>query len=205
VGDASCRRKGRGNRTPLIAALPEPSTESMSTESDSGAPEQAVAAPRTRRRRIDRLSLALAAVWVAFDQITKSWAVSRLSGGRTVDVVGSLRFNLSFNSGMAFGKGQGLGPILGVIALVVVVYLLLGLRVDGSRLGVIAVGLVVGGAAGNVCDRLFRGEAWFRGAVVDFIDLQWWPVFNIADIGVTVGGILLVVASIWGRPRRVES
>jgi signal peptidase II len=64
---------------------------------------------------------------------------------------------------------------------------------------------VVGGAAGNVCDRLFRGEAWFRGAVVDFIDLQWWPVFNIADIGVTVGGILLVVASIWGRPRRVES
>lgn len=177
----------------------------MSTESDSSAPEGAVASSRTRRRRIDRRSLALAVLWVALDQVTKSWAVAHLSDGRTVDVIGSLRFNLSFNSGMAFGKGQGLGPILGVVALVVVVYLLLGLRVDGSRLGVIAVGLVVGGAAGNVCDRLFRGEAWFRGAVVDFIDLQWWPVFNIADIGVTIGGLLLVVASIWGRPRQAGS
>jgi signal peptidase II len=92
--------------------------------------------------------------------------------------------------------------VIGVVALVVIVYLLLGLRMEGSRLGMIAVGMVMGGAAGNVVDRLFRGEGWFRGAVVDFIDLQWWPVFNVADIGVTVGGLLLVIGSLFARPRQ---
>ena len=60
--------------------------------------------------------------------------------------------------------------------------------------------MVMGGAAGNVVDRLFRGSGWFRGAVVDFIDLRWWPVFNVADIGVTVGGLLLVAGSLFARP-----
>jgi len=135
-------------------------------------------------------------VWVLIDQITKIWAVERLSGGRVIEVVGSLQFSLSYNSGMAFGRGQGLGPIIGVVALVVVVYLLIGLRNTGSRLGAISVGLVMGGAAGNVVDRLFRDNGWLRGSVVDFIDLQWWPVFNIADIGVTVGGVLLVLSAL---------
>ena len=62
--------------------------------------------------------------------------------------------------------------------------------------------MVMGGAAGNVCDRLFRGSGWLRGSVVDFIDLRWWPVFNVADIGVTVGGLLLVVGSLFVRSDR---
>ncbi|CAB4691056.1 unannotated protein [freshwater metagenome] len=148
------------------------------------------------------LSLIVAAVTLALDEITKSWAVARLSGGRVVHVLGSLQFSLSYNSGMAFGRGQGLGPVIGVVALVVIVYLLIGLRTEGSRLSTIAVGLVMGGAAGNVCDRLFRGSGWFRGSVVDFIDLRWWPVFNVADIGVTVGGLLLVVGSLFLRSDR---
>ena len=49
---------------------------------------------------------------------------------------------------------------------------------------------------------MFRGDGWMKGAVVDFIDLQWWPVFNIADIGVTVGGLLLVIGSLFLRPDR---
>jgi len=147
------------------------------------------------------LSVAIAIVVVILDQITKTWAVSSLDDGRIVRVVGSLQFNLSYNSGMAFGRGQGFGPIIGVVAIVVVVYLLIGLRTHGSRLGTIAVGMVMGGAAGNVVDRLFRGSGWFRGAVVDFIDLQWWPVFNVADIGVTVGGVLLVIGSLFARPQ----
>jgi signal peptidase II len=53
--------------------------------------------------------------------------------------------------------------------------------------------MVLGGAAGNLADRLARGDDPLHGAVVDFIDLQWWPVFNVADIGVVVGGLLLVV------------
>ena len=164
-------------------------------------PERSEPAPRRRSwgRRIHPLSAIVAALVMAVDEATKSWAVSRLSNGRVVHVVGSLRFNLSYNSGMAFGRGKGLGPVIGVVALVVVVYLLIGLRTEGSKLSTVAVGMVMGGAAGNVCDRLFRGGGWFRGSVVDFIDLRWWPVFNVADIGVTVGGLLLVVGSLWFR------
>lgn len=152
-----------------------------------------------RRRRIEPLSALVALLFVIVDQITKSWAASSLKDGHVVHVVGSLQFNLSHNSGMAFGRGRGFGPVIGVIAIVVVVYLLIGLRTQGSRLGAVAVGMVMGGAAGNVVDRLFRGSGWFRGAVVDFIDLRWWPVFNVADIGVTVGGLLLVLGSLFAR------
>jgi signal peptidase II len=131
---------------------------------------------------------------VALDQITKHWAVSSLNDGRVIDVIGSLRFNLSFNRGMAFSQGTGLGPIIGVLGMLVVVYLLVGMR-RSSMSGAVFVGLVAGGAAGNIVDRLFRGEAWLHGAVVDFIDLQWWPVFNIADAAICIGGALLVFTS----------
>ena len=60
----------------------------------------------------------------------------------------------------------------------------------------VAVGLVIGGSIGNVLDRLFRGEGWLRGQVVDFIDLQWWPIFNVADMAIVVGGVLLVVSTL---------
>ena len=141
-----------------------------------------------------RCSLAVASGVVALDQITKHWAVSSLNDGRIIDVLGSLRFNLSFNRGMAFSQGTGMGPFIGVLGILVVLYLLIGMR-KSSVSGAVFVGLVAGGAAGNIVDRLFRGEAWLRGAVVDFIDLQWWPVFNIADAAICIGGALLVFAS----------
>lgn len=99
---------------------------------------------------------------------------------------------------MAFGQGRGLGPVIGVVAIGVVVALLVSLRRGSSSLGGVGVGLVIGGALGNVVDRLFRGDAWFRGAVVDFIDLQWFPVFNIADIAINVGAGLLILGAIMG-------
>ena len=141
-----------------------------------------------------RSSLAVAGGVVALDQITKHWAVSSLNDGRIIDVLGSLRFNLSFNRGMAFSQGTGMGPFIGVLGILVVLYLLIGMR-KSSVSGAVFVGLVAGGAAGNIVDRLFRGEAWLRGAVVDFIDLQWWPVFNIADAAICIGGALLVFTS----------
>ena len=149
-----------------------------------------------------RLLLPLATVIVVLDQVTKHWAVNALSDGHTVDVVWTLRFALGFNSGMAFSKATGLGPFIGVIATVAVVWLLSSLRKAGSQLSAVGMALVAGGAAGNVVDRLFRGPGWFRGSVVDFIDLQWWPVFNVADIGITVGGALLVWSSI--RPAQTS-
>ena len=141
---------------------------------------------------------------VVADQITKHWALNRLSGGRTIDILGSLRFNLSFNSGMAFSQGKGLGPLIAIVGVVVVAFLLVGLR-RNTPSGAVFVGLVAGGAAGNIVDRAFRGDAWLRGAVVDFIDLQWWPIFNIADAAICVGGVLLVLSSLRQEKSETEN
>lgn len=141
------------------------------------------------------LTALIAVAIVVADQATKHWALNALGDGRTIDVVGSLRFNLAFNTGMAFAKGQGIGPIIAVVGVIVVAYLLVGLRRD-TKPGAVLVGMVAGGAAGNIVDRLFRGDAWLRGAVVDFIDLQWWPIFNIADAAIVLGAGALVIASL---------
>ncbi len=113
-----------------------------------------------------------------------------------IDLVWTLRFNLAFNNGMAFGQGRGLGPVIGVVATVVIVFLLVSLRDQTSKLSTVGMGLLIGGAAGNLIDRLFRGDAWLNGAVVDFIDLQWFPIFNVADMAVNVGAALLILGSI---------
>ena len=137
----------------------------------------------------------VAVAWFVFDQSTKWWAVSGLDDG-TVDVVGSLRFQLAVNHGASFSLGTGLGAWIGVFALVVVGVLVWQGRSVRSRLGAVAMGLIVGGALGNVADRAFRGDGFFDGGVIDFIDLQWWPVFNVADVGVVCGAILLVLSMV---------
>lgn len=138
-------------------------------------------------------SLVVAAVCVAIDQITKHWALNALSDGHAIHVVWTLQFNLAFNGGMAFGRGQGWGPVIGVVATVVVVGLLVSMRQGSGRLSTISVGLIVGGAVGNIVDRLLREDGWFRGRVVDYIDFQWFPIFNVADICINVGGALLIL------------
>jgi signal peptidase II len=143
-----------------------------------------------------RAPLAIAATVVLIDQLTKEWALDALGDGSVVDVIGSLRFNLAFNEGMAFSQGKGWGPVIGIVALGVVVALLISVGRSASRWYPLAVGLIVGGALGNLTDRLFRDRGWLRGRVVDFIDVQWWPIFNVADIGVTVGGALLLLTGL---------
>ena len=147
---------------------------------------------RTATRRL----WLLIAFIVAADQATKHWALNRLSNGRTIDLVGSLRFNLAFNKGMAFSQATGAGPIIGALAFVVIIVIVLWLRRNAQGLAGVAAGLIVGGATGNLIDRLLRGDAWLRGAVVDFIDLQWWPIFNIADAAISIGAVLMIVASV---------
>ena len=143
--------------------------------------------------------LAVAGVVVALDQLTKTWAVRRLSEG-DIDVVGSLRFNLVFNSGASFSFGEGLGPFISVVVLAVAIGIVLAGRNVTSALGATALGLVLGGAVGNLLDRAFRaGDGFLGGYVVDFVDVQWWPVFNVADAAVTVGGVALVVFLIRGE------
>jgi len=150
-------------------------------------------------------SLAAGLAVVTVDQLTKTWAEHRLSDGRTIHLLGSLRFNLTYNSGMAFSQAKGLGPLIGTVGLVVVVFLLAGLRQAGSRASALSLGLVAGGALGNIIDRLFRSNlGFFKGEVIDFIDLQWWPVFNVADASIVVGGLLIVLTA-WRSSRRIAA
>jgi signal peptidase II len=140
---------------------------------------------------------AVAATVVAIDQLTKWWALERLSGGRIIEVFWTLRFRLTFNTGMAFSLAGGFAPWIAVLALGVVAFLVWHGRTVTTRTGAVALGLILGGAIGNLADRAFRGDAGFLGgAVVDFIDLQWWPVFNVADMGVVVGAVLLVASTL---------
>lgn len=134
---------------------------------------------------------------IVVDQLSKHWAVTSLGTDREIDLFWTLRFNLGFNNGMAFGQGQGFGPVIAVVATLVIVYLLVTLRTEASRMSTIGMGLLIGGAAGNLIDRLFRGDdGVLRGAVVDFIDFQWFPIFNVADMAINVGAALLILNSI---------
>ncbi|MCX6521798.1 MAG: signal peptidase II [Actinobacteria bacterium] len=172
---------------------------------DVGVTEPANGTPAPGRRwraRIAPLSLMVAAVIVVLDQITKHWAVNELSGDREIHVIWTLQWNLSFNTGMAFSQGQGLGPVIALLAMLIVIVLVVSSAHVESRLGRFAAGMLIGGAIGNLIDRLFRGDGWLHGAVVDFIDFQWFPIFNIADIGVTVGASLFALATILDGRRR---
>jgi signal peptidase II len=143
-----------------------------------------------------RLPVVIAVGVVVVDQLTKHWAVTSLGPDRVIEVIWTLQLNLAFNNGMAFGQGRGLGPVIGLVATLVIVFLLVSLRNESSRMSMIGMGLLIGGAAGNLIDRLFRGEAWLNGAVVDFIDFQRFPIFNVADMAVNVGAALLILSSI---------
>ncbi len=143
-----------------------------------------------------RAPVALAAAVVVVDQLTKHLALNSLSDGRAVHVVWTLQFNLAFNSGMAFSRGRGLGPLIAVLATVVIVWLLVSLRSGGTRLSTFGMGCLIGGAAGNLVDRMFRNEGWLRGSVVDFIDFQWFPIFNVADMAINIGAGALILNSV---------
>jgi len=146
-----------------------------------------------------RLCLALAAVIVALDQLTKHWALNALSGEPPHHVVWTLQWNLTFNSGMAFSKGRGMGPVIGVLALLVAGVVVATMRKPQPRAVAVAAGFVLGGAVGNLVDRIFRGDGWLRGSVVDFIDFQWFPIFNVADMAVNIGGAIFVLWSLFSR------
>ena len=140
--------------------------------------------------------LVSAAALVVLDQSTKWWALRALDGGRVIDIFWTLRLRLVFNTGAAFSTFQGLGPLLGIAGAVVAATLLLNRRLVRGRASAVCVGSVAGGALGNLADRLFRsGDGFLGGAVVDFIDVQWWPVWNVADMGVVVGGAALVLSA----------
>lgn len=143
-----------------------------------------------RSRRL-ALGAGTALAVAAADQLTKNLALDVLADG-PVHVVWTLQLRLIFNKGAAFGLGSNVAPVLVAVGIAVLVALLgFSRHAPQGRLATAALGLVAGGAVGNLIDRLVRDHG---GAVVDFIDFQWWPVFNVADMAITCGAVLLVVA-----------
>jgi len=156
-----------------------------------------------------RIALAVTGVGIFFDQITKSWAESRLDAGACststdscIDLIFGARFHLAYNKGAAFSSGESLGYLFGILALIMSVVLLYLAWKSTNKLNSILFGMVAGGALGNFADRAFRGDTsgFLDGGVVDFIDLGWWPIFNIADCLIVVGAIGLLLNSKESKP-----
>jgi signal peptidase II len=141
------------------------------------------------RSRVVAVTLVTAALTAAADQLTKWWALEALADG-PVHVIWTLRLELNFNSGAAFSTARGLTPFITAAGVALVVVLFSMTRSITTVSVAVALGLLLGGASGNLIDRLVRDHG---GAVIDFVDLQWWPVFNLADAAIVVGGILLVL------------
>lgn len=158
----------------------------------------------TPHRPVRAAALVAVAVVVA-DQLSKWWATRALVDG-PIDVFWTLRFQLTSNTGMAFSQGQGWGPLIGLAAIAIVIALFISLARGIGDLNWFGVGLIAGGAVGNVIDRLLRGEAWLRGGVVDFIDFQWFPVFNLADASINIGVVVIIWTALRHRdPARAAS
>ena len=136
------------------------------------------------------LFVALAVLVLTADQISKAIVAANLRGGAVVEILGgAIRFDYTVNTGGAFSFFRGGGMVLAAIAALVCIGLLVPYRrLGGSPLPVrVALGLILGGAMGNLLDRVRLGY------VVDFVDLRWWPVFNLADSAVVVGVALLIL------------
>jgi signal peptidase II len=140
------------------------------------------------RPRVLAGTLVLAGAVVAADQVTKSLAESKLAGHAPVHLLGPLGFDLSFNSGSAFSLFTGRTVVHEIVAAALVVAVVVAAwRATGWLRG-LSLGLILGGALGNLADRTLRGH---HGSVVDFVTLSHWPTFNVADSAITVGAILL--------------
>ncbi len=148
------------------------------------------------------LALAAAAAVALVDQLSKWWIVERvMDPPRALEVTGFFNLMLIYNRGVSFGlldsEAALLPWVLSGLAVAIVIGLVVWLRHIEGRWPGVAVGLIVGGAVGNVVDRLRLG------AVIDFLDLHWagfhWPAFNLADSAITLGVVLLLVDGLFGR------
>ncbi|MFI8565042.1 signal peptidase II [Rhodococcus sp. NPDC078407] len=146
-----------------------------------------------------RLLIAIAAVILLFDLVTKVLAVHFVRPGSPIEIIGDVvTLRLVRNPGAAFSMATGMTWLLTVVAVAVVIGVIKIGRTLRSPWWALGLGLVLGGALGNLIDRFFRAPGPFQGHVVDFVSVGWWPVFNVADSSIVCGAILLVALSLFG-------
>ena len=192
MGSRTGRVQGRGADQPLSAP------EADEDRASEVAGEAKVDGSTPPKRRTDLIGLGIVVLVVVIDQLTKHWALNTFQWNPR-HIVWTLHFVVASNTGAAFSvlQGRGIGPAIALVAVVVVVIVVRTLRFVTGWPAVVGSALVVGGALGNLSDRLFRshGAGLLQGAVVDWIDFGWWPVFNVADAAICVGAVLLGVAA----------
>lgn len=178
--------------------MPSASEDGARQQDEQAAGQDTGTPPRRRRMAV---LAAVAAFVLAADIITKAVVVAHLRPDQPVHLIGNvLTFWLTRNPGAAFSVGTGETIIFTVIAFGVVVYIARTARRLYSLGWAIALGLLLGGAMGNLGDRIFRSPGLFRGYVVDWIGVvpRYYPIFNLADSAIVCGGILTVILALRG-------
>jgi lipoprotein signal peptidase len=151
-----------------------------------------------RPRRVGLL-LAVAAFVLAADAISKAVVVSQMADHSPIRLLGGLlTITLTRNGGAAFSIGTSMTIVFTAIAVGVIAYILRTARNLRSIGWAITLGLLLGGATGNLLDRIFRAPSAFQGHVVDWIELPHWPVFNLADSSIVCAGVLVVLLALFG-------
>ncbi|GGK65768.1 signal peptidase II [Nocardia camponoti] len=181
-------------------------SEALSSESSDAKPtlakvddtEPPASEPSAGPRRLTTL-LAVAVVLFGLDLLTKCLVVANIDERGSVPIIGDFaHLTLVRNPGAAFSMATGMTWLLTLIAAAVVVGVIRIGRTLRSLWWAIGLGMVLGGALGNLVDRIFRAPGPLQGHVVDFIAVGWWPVFNVADSSIVCGAILLVALTVFG-------
>jgi signal peptidase II len=173
-------------------------------EQEDGAVTEQPDQPVRPRRSRARLLLGLAAAVLALDVVTKLLVVATLSDREPLRLLGgALYLTEARNTGAAFSFAEGATVVFTLIAVAVVVVIVRSARRLFSTGWAVALALVLGGAVGNLLDRVFRDPGFLRGGVVDFVSLfdpygQVWPIFNVADSAIVCGGVLGAVLAFRG-------
>ncbi|MDI3422429.1 signal peptidase II [Streptomyces luteolus] len=168
-------------------------------DQEPGDRESAVEPEQPKGRRKIAMLFAVAAVAYALDLISKLIVVAELEHHEPIELIGDwLKLQAIRNAGAAFGIGEAFTVIFTIIAATVIVVIARLARKLYSVPWAIALGLLLGGALGNLTDRIFRAPGVFEGAVVDFIAPKGFAVFNLADSAIVCGGILIVILSFRG-------
>ena len=141
----------------------------------------------------------IAAAVLALDRVTKVLAERNLQDGPVELIPGVLDLRYTTNPGGAFGLFGGIPWLFVAISAAVVVAIVLASRRLPATASAVGLGLVLGGAIGNLIDRAIRGPG-FSGEVVDFIDLQVWPIFNVADSAIVIGAAVLLLSGLRRQP-----
>lgn len=163
----------------------------------------AIAARRAAYKR-RTLFFALAGIILVIDYLTKAWVVATIPVGETHASWGNIRITHVLNSGAAFGLGEKFTVFITIFSMVIISAVASALWRTTSNAWATGLALILGGAFGNLYDRLFRPPAAFSGHVIDFISVGQFPVFNVADSAVTIGVVIVLICLLVGKKLTVS-